>query len=60
MDVECPLIAVLDDEPVFCKVLARLLKTHGYEVAMVACPNRATLARLPGRAACRRLHRPVH
>lgn len=27
-----PLIAVLDDEPKFCKALARLLKTHGFDV----------------------------
>jgi DNA-binding response OmpR family regulator len=27
------LISVLDDEPKFCEALARLLKTHGYEVA---------------------------
>jgi DNA-binding response OmpR family regulator len=27
-----PLIAVLDDEPQFCKALSRLLKTHGFEV----------------------------
>jgi FixJ family two-component response regulator len=26
------LIAVLDDEPKFCKALARLLKTHGFDV----------------------------
>ena len=26
------LIAVLDDEPQFCKALARLLKTHGFDV----------------------------
>jgi FixJ family two-component response regulator len=25
-------IAVLDDEPQFCKALARLLKTHGFDV----------------------------
>jgi FixJ family two-component response regulator len=25
-------IAVLDDEPQFCKALGRLLKTHGFEV----------------------------
>jgi len=28
-----PLIAVLDDEPQFCKALGRLLKAHGFEVA---------------------------
>jgi FixJ family two-component response regulator len=27
-----PFIAVLDDEPQFCKALARLLKTHSFEV----------------------------
>ena len=27
------LIAVLDDEPQFCKAIARLLKTHGFDVA---------------------------
>jgi DNA-binding response OmpR family regulator len=27
-----PLIAVLDDEPKFCRALARLLKTHGFDV----------------------------
>jgi FixJ family two-component response regulator len=27
-----PLIAVLDDEPQFCRALARLLKTHGLDV----------------------------
>jgi FixJ family two-component response regulator len=27
-----PLIAVLDDEPMFCRALARLLKTHGLDV----------------------------
>ena len=27
-----PLIAVLDDEPQFCRALARLLKSHGFEV----------------------------
>jgi len=32
MDQTWPLIAVLDDEPNFCKALARLLKTHGFEV----------------------------
>jgi FixJ family two-component response regulator len=33
MDQPRPFIAVLDDEPQFCKALARLLKTHGFEVA---------------------------
>ena len=28
------LIAVLDDELMFCKALSRLLKTHGFDVAM--------------------------
>ena len=28
-----PLIAVLDDEPQFCKALGRLLMAHGFEVA---------------------------
>ena len=32
-----PLIAVLDDEPQFCKALGRLLKTHGLEVSAFAC-----------------------
>ena len=27
-----PLIAVLDDEPQFCKALSRLLKTHAFDV----------------------------
>ena len=27
-----PLIAVLDDEPKFCRALARLLKTYGFDV----------------------------
>ena len=31
-----PLIAVLDDEPQFCKALGRLLKTHGLEVVAYA------------------------
>jgi two-component system response regulator FixJ len=31
-----PLIALLDDEPQFCKALGRLLKTHGYEVEAFA------------------------
>ena len=43
-----PLIAVLDDELQFCKALARLLKTHGFEVAtftkgeefLAACASR--------------------
>jgi FixJ family two-component response regulator len=32
MDPTRPLISVLDDEPQYCKALARLLKTHGFEV----------------------------
>ena len=32
MDQSRALIAVLDDEPQFSKALARLLKTHGFEV----------------------------
>jgi FixJ family two-component response regulator len=32
MDQTRPLICVLDDEPQFGKALARLLKTHGFEV----------------------------
>lgn len=31
-----PLIYVLDDEPLFCKALARLLKSHGLEVITFA------------------------
>ena len=31
-----PLIAVLDDEPQFCKALGRLLKTHRLEVVTFA------------------------
>jgi FixJ family two-component response regulator len=27
-----PLIAIVDDEPKFCSALARLLKTHGFDV----------------------------
>ena len=30
------LVAVLDDEPQYCKALGRLLKTHGLEVAAFA------------------------
>jgi FixJ family two-component response regulator len=36
MEQTRPLIAVLDDEPQFCKALARLLKTHGFEVVTFA------------------------
>jgi CheY-like chemotaxis protein len=32
MEQTRPLIAVLDDEPKFCRALARLLHTHGFEV----------------------------
>jgi len=32
MDLTRPLIAVLDDEPQFCKALSRLLKTHAFDV----------------------------
>ena len=43
-----PLIAVLDDELQFCKALARLLKTHGFDVVtftagenfLAACASR--------------------
>jgi len=31
-----PLIAVVDDEPKFCKALARLLKTHGFDTVTFA------------------------
>ena len=34
MDRIRPFIAVLDDEPQFCKAVGRLLKTHGFEVEM--------------------------
>ena len=48
MDETRPLIAVLDDEPQFCKALARLLKTHGLDVVtftrgdefLAACESR--------------------
>ena len=48
MDQTRPLIAVLDDEPQFCKALARLLKTHGLDVVtfthgeefLAACASR--------------------
>ena len=33
MDQTHPFICVLDDEPKYCTALARLLKTHGFEVA---------------------------
>jgi len=32
VDQTRPLIALLDDEPQFCKALVRLLKTHGFTV----------------------------
>lgn len=43
-----PLIAVLDDEPKFCRALARLLKTYGFDVVtfthgeefLVTCASR--------------------
>jgi len=43
-----PLIAVVDDEPQFCRALARLLKTHGFDVVtftdgdsfLAACASR--------------------
>jgi FixJ family two-component response regulator len=31
-DATCPMIAVVDDELRFCRALARLLKTHGFDV----------------------------
>jgi CheY-like chemotaxis protein len=36
MDPTRPFICVLDDEPQFCKALARLLKSHGFEVVTFA------------------------
>ena len=44
-----PLIAVVDDEPKFCNALARLLKTHGFDVVtftrgddfLAACASRS-------------------
>jgi FixJ family two-component response regulator len=45
------LIAVLDDEPQFCKAIGRLLKTHGLEVASFARGEdllAACASRLPG------------
>lgn len=44
-----PLIAVVDDEPKFCSALARLLKTHGFDVVtftrgddfLAACASRS-------------------
>lgn len=48
MDEIRPMIAVVDDEPQFCRALARLLKTHGFDVMtftdgddfLVACGSR--------------------
>jgi CheY-like chemotaxis protein len=48
MDKSRPLVAVLDDEPRFCMALARLLKTHGFDVVtftrgaefLAACESR--------------------
>jgi FixJ family two-component response regulator len=48
MNQHRPLIAVLDDEPRMCKALARLLKTHDFEVVtftqglemLAACASR--------------------
>ena len=37
MDGIRPLIAVLDDEAQFCKALARLLKTHAFDVVTYTC-----------------------
>ncbi len=45
-----PLIAVLDDEPQFCKALSRLLRTHGLEVVTFARGEellKACASRLP-------------
>jgi FixJ family two-component response regulator len=49
MDETWPLIAVVDDEPKFCSALARLLKTHGFDVVtftrgddfLAACASRS-------------------
>ena len=54
MDQTRALIAVLDDEPKFCKALARLLKTHGFDVAtftrgeefLQACASRVPICLL--------------
>ena len=48
MEQTRPLIAVLDDEPQLCRALARLLKTHDYDVVtftrgeefLAACASR--------------------
>ena len=45
-----PLIAVLDDEPQFCKALGRLLKTHGLEVVTFALRTR--ICSRPARHGC--------
>jgi FixJ family two-component response regulator len=37
MDRIRPLIAVVDDEPQFCKAVARLLKTHAFDVVTFTC-----------------------
>jgi len=37
MDRTRPLIAVLDDEPQFCMAVARLLKTHAFDVVTFTC-----------------------
>jgi DNA-binding response OmpR family regulator len=45
-----PLIAVLDDEPQFCKALGRLLKSHGFEVVTFTIGEEflaACVSRLP-------------
>ena len=45
-----PYVAVLDDEPQFCRALGRLLKTHGVEVAAFALGEEllaACTSRLP-------------
>ena len=45
-----PLIAVLDDEPQFCKALSRLLKTYGFDVVTFALGAellKACASRLP-------------
>jgi FixJ family two-component response regulator len=44
-----PLIAVLDDEPQFCKAVARLLKTHAFDVVTFTC-GEAFLADLASRS----------
>ena len=49
MDRIRPLIAVLDDEPQFCKAVARLLKTHGFDAVTFTC-GEAFLADLASRS----------